>query len=102
MFEKPYGPHGAEEEQEMETEMTNEAENGGLDEQAESLWNTLGALNMFGAANVGGGAIAQGATTPPQASHNDPLGSWTGVPTDNTESEQELEDETPTQDADDL
>lgn len=32
---------------------------------------------------------------PPQASHNDPLGSWTGVPETGA-------DEIPTQDADDL
>lgn len=81
MLHNAYGPHGAEDEREPET-----------------LWVDLAeaAGDEFPAAE------AERAVTmprPPLASHNDPLGSWTGTPTVDSG---DPENEVPTQDADDL
>ena len=103
MFHEPFGPRGAEDERDtFWTDLGEVTDAAYRDEEPASpdtAKRSVGLQHAHGSADMLPGTVLPMTPGTPaaeeKASRQDPLGSWTGVPSDDAY-------ETPTQDADDL
>lgn len=101
MLHEPFGPRGAEDERDTFWTDLGEVTDAAYREDPEDGTSYHRTVGMNHAKHGAGDSRDPMQAVPPMqpeeelASHQDPLGSWTGVPSEN-------QYETPTQDADDL